>query len=133
MTFKTCVGGALTAVVSLVLLWAPLVADADEVLASGTFQGTNGHITNGTVSVVKSRNGVVVVLGSDFSFDGAPDPKVGFGRNNQYDLSSQLAPLRKNTGKQSYAVPAGLDVSGYNEVYIWCEQFSVSLGVAKIR
>jgi hypothetical protein len=117
----------------LVSAVATPVANAADAGSAGIFTGASGHATKGAVSVVKTSSGLSVVLGSDFVLDGAPDPKVGFGKNGQYDSKSQLAPLGSNTGKQSYAIPASLDISGYNEIYIWCEKYSVPLGVARVR
>lgn len=108
-------------------------ASADEVVASGVFAGASNHVTTGSVSVVKTESGLRVVLGADFSFDGAPDPKVGFGKNGSYDKSSQLAHLQADAGEQSYAIPTSVNVSDYNEIYIWCEKFSVPLGVAALK
>ena len=106
---------------------------ADEVLTRGSFTGASGHDTRGEVSVVKTAGGEKLVLGSDFSFDGAPDPKVGFGAGGTYDPESQLSHLRRNAGEQTYDIPNTLDLSGYDEVYIWCQRYSVPLGVARLR
>ena len=62
-----------------------------------------------------------------------PDAKVGFGKNGKYDSNSQLDVLRSNSGEQIYKVPASLNIDAYNEVYIWCKQYAVPLGVAKIN
>ncbi len=114
------------------LFIAPIQSFAGEQL-QGSFTGASDHITTGTVTVTKEGNDYVVVLGSDFSFDGAPDPKVGFGTSGEYDIKSQLGHLDSNTGEQKYKIPADLNIESYNEIYIWCERFSVPLGVAKIR
>jgi hypothetical protein len=106
---------------------------AEDVLASGTFAGASGHKTSGGVAVVRTDAGAMVVLQQDFSLDGAPDPKVGFGRDGAYDKKAQLAPLSANKGHQTYQLPASVDPANYNEVYIWCEQYSVPLGVAKLQ
>lgn len=106
-------------------------ADQAEIVASGSFVGQSDHITTGAVTIKRTADGVIVELGDDFSLDGAPDPKLGFGSDG-YDTSTTFAPLRSNTGSQVYQVPAGIDVSSYNEFYIWCEKFSVPLGVAKL-
>ncbi|MEL6482812.1 MAG: DM13 domain-containing protein, partial [Pseudomonadota bacterium] len=71
-------------------------------------------------------------LAGDFSLDGAPDPRVGLGKDGKYDEATDMGELRSITGLQAYAVPDGVDVSGYNEVYIWCRKFSVPLGVASL-
>ncbi len=119
--------------IALPLLMLSPQGSAGEVVVSGDFAGASNHKTTGGVSVIKTAEGLAVVLGPDFTFDGAPDPKVGFGKSGQYDISSQLAHLKSNTGEQSYPVPTEVNVSNYNEIYIWCEKYSVPLGVAKIN
>lgn len=114
-------------------LMLPAVSHAQEVVAQGAFSGASGHKTSGDVVVLKSAAGARVVLQSNFSFDGAPDPKVGFGTGGKYDRASQLAPLASNQGEQVYDVPAALDLTRYDEIYIWCEKYSVPLGVAALK
>lgn len=108
------------------------VANADTV-ASGTFVGRSDHVTTGGVSLVQTASGYQLVFAGDFSLDGAPDPKVGFGNGGAYDTASQVSPLLKKTGAQTYSLPAGFNPSSYSEVYIWCEQFAVPLGVAELK
>ncbi len=126
-----------TAVLALgfagLVLAAPGAAAAqDQVLASGEFRGQSGHAASGGVSVVKTATGAVVVLGPDFKFDGAPDPKLGFGKNG-YVKSTQFSPLKSNSGEQSYDIPAAIDPADYTEVWVWCEKYSVPLGVATLK
>ena len=80
----------------------------DEVLAAGSFHGKSGHATTGGVRVLRTADGLVVELGPDFTFDGAPDPKLGFGRDG-YDADTKLGALRANSGAQRYAVPKSVD------------------------
>ncbi|MGI9433227.1 MAG: DM13 domain-containing protein [Geminicoccaceae bacterium] len=108
---------------------AALPASAGDILAKGSFTGASDHVTTGGVHVTAET----VELQDDFSLDGAPDPKVGFGKDGVYDSDTTLAVLESNTGAQTYQVPDGVDPSAYNEVYIWCEEFSVPLGVAKLQ
>ncbi|WFE92089.1 DM13 domain-containing protein [Roseibium porphyridii] len=68
----------------------------------------------------------------DFTFDGAPDARIGLGRNGRYDPDTDLGALKKLKGQQSYRLRGGIDVSKYNEVYVWCRKFNVPLGVAKL-
>lgn len=110
------------------------IARADAVIATGTFTGASNHITTGGVSIVKTAAGAaVVILDKDFSLDGAPDPRVGLGRDGNYDKESDLGKLEYNDGLQAYVVPASVDVSKHNEVYIWCRKFSVPLGIAALN
>ncbi len=113
---------------------APPAAPVEgQTIATGTFQGASDHATTGGVSVVRLADGSYAVeLGPDFSLDGAPDPVVGFGADG-YLATSKLGPLEALTGRQAYEVPASLDVADFNEVHIWCEAFSVPLGVARLE
>ncbi len=125
--------GTVVTAATFALALAVSQANAAEVLSSGTFEGASNHVTSGNVEVITENGQTFVVLKSNFNFDGAPDPKVGFGKDGAYDGASQIEHLRADSGMQSYEVPAGLDISGYNEVYIWCEKYSVPLGVAKLN
>ena len=52
------------------------------------------------------------------------------------DLAGQmfvdLGRLRAFKGSQRYAIPAGLDLSKFQSVIIWCEQFSVLISPADL-
>jgi electron transfer DM13 len=109
---------------------APALASASEV--TGTFTGASGHATTGSVEVVKTDDGWEVRLKDDFTFDGAPDPRVGFGIAGKFVALTDFEPLRSNSGAQIYKVPTGIDPAAFDEVYIWCRQYSVPLGVAKL-
>ncbi|MEO0983523.1 MAG: DM13 domain-containing protein [Pseudomonadota bacterium] len=111
----------------------PASAPAAGAVASGAFEGRSDHITTGGVSIVEENGRFVLVLADDFSLDGAPDPVVGFGNDGAYDPASQIAPLSAITGGQRYDLPASFDPAAFNEAYIWCEQFSVPLGVASLN
>ena len=116
---------------------APIVASqtawgGDHVLASGKLSGKSGHAASGGVRVVKTADGMVVILDADFRFDGAPDPKLGFGKNG-YVKSTQFSDLKSNEGEQTYRIPSSVDPAGYNEIWIWCQKFSVPLGVATLK
>lgn len=104
-----------------------------EIVASGSFSGLSDHVTSGRVTVRQTGDGYVVVLEEDFSLDGAPDPTLGFGDGEQFLTDTQFSDLRSNTGRQVYELPAELDPTQYAEIYVWCEQFSVPLGVAALN
>ncbi len=118
---------------------APVHADvpsvtiqAHQVISHGTFSGLSDHITTGDVKIIQQDSRFVVVLSETFSLDGAPDPVVGFGRSGEYISASQVAGLRSKTGAQTYQLPVDFTPDAYNEIYIWCEKFSVPLGVAAL-
>ena len=112
---------------------APISAVAEETGTRGSFTGASDHITTGGVQIVKTADGgAVVILDSDFSLDGAPDPRVGFGSDGVYAEATDLGELQNISGLQIYVVPPSVNVDDFNEVYIWCLQFSVPLGVASL-
>lgn len=121
--------------VTVLLLFTSTVGTvlANDTLRAGMLQGLNGHDTTGTVSLLNDGDAWKVVLGNDFSFDGAPDPKIALGNNGKHDPATLLEVLKSNTGAQDYTFPASVDGSKYNEVYLWCEAFSVGLGIADLN
>jgi hypothetical protein len=130
---RSIILSAVTAITLLTSLGASAVCADDDILLSGQFRGVSGHQTNGDVSVRETADGKVVVLEESFSFDGAPDPKLGFGKDGSYDKGSQFSALGSNSGRQVYKLPADVDPAAYNQVYVWCERYSVPLGVADLN
>ena len=100
------------------------------VKSSGQFEGRSNHVTSGSVTIVEENGRHFVELGEDFSLDGGPDPRVGFGKDGEYKPKAYLGALLSLNGKQRYAVPPTWTLADYNEVYIWCEVAGVPLGVA---
>ncbi|MQQ10453.1 twin-arginine translocation pathway signal protein [Epibacterium sp. SM1979] len=116
------------------IAFAPLAATAGQSKTHGEFTGASDHVTTGGVKIIKTKDGgAVVILDSDFSLDGAPDPRVGFGKDGEFVDTADLGALQSKTGTQVYIVPASVNVNDFNEVYIWCKKFSVPLGVAALK
>ncbi|NET58309.1 MAG: DM13 domain-containing protein [Symploca sp. SIO2E6] len=110
----------------------PLAANAEsEIIYNGTFEGRSDHEVTGGVTVLKTDSGTIVVLESDFYLDGAPDPKLGFGKDG-YDPSTKFSHLESNTGTQVYVISEDINPDQYNEIWVWCEKFNVPLGVAAV-
>ena len=108
-------------------------AHAGGIVSKGTFEGRSDHITTGNVEIKKASDGsYTVILADNFSLDGAPDPKLAFGKDG-VDKSTIFAPLKSKTGKQEYSLPAGINPANFNEIYVWCEKFDVPLGVANLK
>jgi hypothetical protein len=110
------------------------------IVAEGTFIHANKsdpvHWGKGSVTVRQDS----VFLGEDFEVGPGPKyhvylvPKPSIRASG--DLSGQmfvdLGRLRAFKGSQRYAVPAGLDLSRFQSVIIWCEQFSVLISPADL-
>jgi hypothetical protein len=102
-----------------------------EVLKEGSFVGASNHVTTGDVRVVTATDGrTLVMLSDNFTFDGAPDPQISFGKGGKHDASTLMGKLKSNNGKQYYEVPAGVNVADYTDVFVYCVKYNVPLGVA---
>ena len=127
---------ALQRIFSAVLLTASIgaaTAHADDaVVGLGAFEGRSGHVTTGGVTVERTDDGYQLVLDQDFELDGAPDPRIGFGSDGFVE-GTDFTPLHSNAGEQTYLIPASIDPTEFSEVYIWCGEFSVALGVAPLQ
>ena len=108
------------------------IQSVSQSISSGTFSGRSDHITTGTATLVKGTNGYQIVLSADFELDGAPDPVVALGDNETYTVANKLGALKNRTGAQTYDLPASISPGQFSQVYIWCEKFSVPLGVATL-
>lgn len=98
----------------------------------GSFTGKNDHTVTGSFEILKTDGGYTLTLSDDFELDGAPDPKLAFGKNG-YVKGTIFSKLNKLKGKQVYKLPAGINPEDFNEVWVWCEKFDVALGVAKVK
>jgi electron transfer DM13 len=122
---------------------AEMLSDADSrapVLAQGTFIHANPgdpvHWGKGSVAVRQDS----VYLQPDFEVGPGPKyhvylvPKASIRTNG--DVRGQafvdLGRLRSFNGSQRYSIPAGVDLSKYESVIIWCEQFSVLISPADL-
>jgi hypothetical protein len=109
------------------------VANNTTVLSTGDFDGRSDHITTGKVKLEKTSTGYQLSFAADFSLDGAPDPVVALGNGETFNVANKLGTLKNKTGRQVYQLPAGFTPGQFSEVYVWCEKFSVPLGVAKLN
>ena len=81
-----------------------------------------------------------VFLNADFEVGPGPKFHVYLVPKAQIRTSGDLAGqmfvdlgrLRAFKGSQRYAIPAGLDLSKFQSVIIWCEQFSVLISPADL-
>ncbi|MEL6929582.1 MAG: DM13 domain-containing protein [Cyanobacteria bacterium J06600_6] len=102
-----------------------------EIVESANFIGQGGHTVSGEVQIVKQGEVHYLVLQDDFSFDGAPDPKIGFSRNDEFSEDSLFSGLNLDEGKQIYRLPFDFNPNNYDEVTIWCDKFDAYLAEAK--
>lgn len=116
---------------------APSLVKAEDILSGGqlinsaSFTGQGGHTVSGEVQIIKKGEIHYLVLQDNFKFDGAPDPKIGFSKNDEFSEDTLFSGLNLDEGKQIYRLPFDFNPANYDEVTIWCDKFNAFLAEAK--
>ncbi|KKT93411.1 MAG: Electron transfer DM13 domain protein [Parcubacteria group bacterium GW2011_GWC1_45_14] len=103
-------------------------APSQEIL-QGNFEGRAGHSASGTVKIIEAEGKKYVRFESDFKITNGPDLFVHFGKDGKYAAGALLGALKGNEGSQNYEIPSEMDISNFDEVWVWCRAFSVPFGV----
>ena len=104
----------------------------------GSFVGVE-HPTQGQVSIVEEDGVKYLQLGEDFQSDSGPDLKVILHQSATVDAKVQegeylnLGELQAVSGSQRYQIPNDADLSQYQSVVIWCEEFNATFGYATLN
>jgi hypothetical protein len=108
--------------------------DAMETRIAGTFVGVGDgiHDAEGTATVIPVANGNVLRL-EGFRSTNGPDLYVYLSTGKDASDFVNLGRLKANIGNQNYDIPEGTDLSKYDTALIWCQQFSVLFGSAKLE
>jgi hypothetical protein len=110
-------------------------SDSEEFSAkSGVFVGVGDgiHDAQGNALVIPLENGQKVLRLEDFRSTNGPDLYVYLATDSGASDYVSLGRLKANIGNQNYDIPAGTDLSKYDNVLIWCKQFSVLFGSAEL-
>lgn len=103
----------------------------------GSLSGRQGYNVSGTVEVIKADGKAKVVFADDYVFDPSknpPDIKIGFGNGETYAKGSKIhEKLEVKSGAAEFDIPASIDTDQYDELYIYCEKFTVILAVAPLN
>jgi hypothetical protein len=103
------------------------------VISSGSFVGLAGHRMSGTTTLLQKGDDYFVRFEDDFEVSNAPDMFVHLGKDGEYAPEARILKLKGNQGGQNYEIPDSIDVSAYNEVWVWCRLFSVPMGKAELK
>ena len=118
---------------------APTATPAPQTLAQGAFYNIV-HEGEGQASIFQLADGLRVLRFEDFMVLNGPDlyvylvpddpvpNAIGFDFMAFHDLGK----LKGNVGDQNYELPAGLDLSQYRSVVIWCKAFKVPFAAAPL-
>jgi len=100
-------------------------------LKSGSLTGI-GHTVSGTVALYDTGSEKIILL-DPFSSQNGPDLKVYLSKDQNASSYISLGVLKSTSGKQSYEIPGDPDITDYNYVMVWCEQFTVVFGRAEVK
>lgn len=116
-------------------------AGAPVALSAGAFRDADKlHKGSGSVGLYKLASGEHVVRFENLNVTNGPDLHVYFvkhpGPEASSDVTSEnyidLGALKGNIGNQNYTVPAGIDVSAFGSVVVWCKAFGVLFATASL-
>lgn len=118
---------------------ADSMMSASTALKTGTFHSV-AHETKGMATIHQLADGRRVLRLTDFMTSNGPDVRVLLVAAKDASDSDtvknsgfvEVAPLKGNVGDQNYELPAGLDLSKYGSVTIWCNRFSVNFATAPL-
>ena len=111
------------------------------VISQGKFRNADrAHEGAGNAVIKTFPNGTLEVQLSDFEVTNGPDLEIWLSAHpdpaSSSDVSDNqwvsLGQLKGNVGNQAYVVPEGTDISIFNSVVIWCEQFGVLFSPAAL-
>ena len=103
-------------------------------IAEGTFTGADSfHRGSGTAHILEQDDKRYVRFENDFSVTNGPDLFIYLGRDGQYDAETNLGRLKGSKGAQNYEIPGDIDVSQYNEVWVWCRAFATPFSSARLQ
>lgn len=151
-TLAIFIAGAIVGAPAGAFLWyafSPLLFDEvvveqlteAQIIANGTFRDADrAHQGRGVATLVALPGGGHEIQLSDFQVTNGPDLEVWLSAHPDPSSSSDvsdnqwvaLGQLKGNVGDQAYSVPADVDVSSFQSVVIWCEQFGVLFSPAAL-
>lgn len=117
----------------------PMPADEPVALKSGQFVGADSfHQGAGAATIYELPDGTRVLRLDEFSVTNGPDLHVilaaGAAPSGRSELGEyvDLGSLKGNAGSQNYDIPAGVDLSLYQSVVIYCVPFHVVFATATL-
>lgn len=96
------------------------------------------HPTQGQASIIEEDGKRYLELSSDFQTDAGPALEVILHNADTVALKIEegsyvsLGALTSFNGSQRYLIPEDVDLSQYQSVAIWCQQFNATFGYAPL-
>lgn len=96
------------------------------------------HPTQGQVQIIEEDGAKYLEFDQNFQSDRGPDLKVILHQANAVELKvkegeyQSLGALQSFNGTQRYLIPEDVDLTQYQSVAIWCEEFNATFGYAPL-
>lgn len=122
----------------LVAFVAPAAAaNTGAPLAEGRLEAVAKR-TSGAVQIEERADGRYLVFSGDFRTGSGPDVLVllhreGAPRSYGADDYVSLGLVQAFRGAQSYRLPDDLDLADFESVVLWCREFNVTFGAARLK
>lgn len=100
-------------------------------LYQGTFESAV-HPTSGTVRVYEDKDKNRTLVFENFKTDAGPDLRIYLAEDKAVTNFIQVTNMVKN-GNSFVTIPMSANLQKQNHVLIWCKQFSVLFGSAKLK
>ena len=102
--------------------------------AAGDFSGSGRYSTGGQAVVLGNGTGQRFLRFENFETSNGPDLNVYLVNSSTGDVSDfvDLGDLKGNIGEQNYEIPADVDLSVYDTVWVWCVRFGTGFGSAQL-
>ncbi len=99
----------------------------------GYFSGIGSHHASGHAVIETNAKGHAVLTIHKASIDKVPDGRVYLAKEFDYRNGVEVGKLTTFTGDLHFAIPASVNVADYNTVVVWCKQFDVGIGQARLE
>lgn len=100
-------------------------------LFQGTFENAV-HPTSGLVKVYEDKDKNRTLVFENFKTDAGPDLRIYLAEDKSVTNFIQVTNMVKN-GNSFVTIPMSANLQKQNHVLIWCKQFSVLFGSAKLK
>ena len=101
----------------------------------GSFVGAGDgfHNAEGLVKVIPLGDKATILRLENFKSTNGPNVHLYLATDKAASNFIDLGRLKANNGNQNYYIPNGTDLAKYNMVLVWCKDFSVLFGSAKLK
>lgn len=97
-------------------------------MRTGELKGTDAeHPASGKVIVTGEK-----IKLENVNISAAPDARVILAKNFDESTSVRCGELKDFSGSHEYDIPADTKIDEYDTVVVWCDEFSVPIGQAKL-